>query len=183
MDRIKKNNLLQDLDPNIVGSSSSLLEESSSSTSFRGNFDYSLDEKGRVSVPSQFRSVLSKRNTKLLVITNFICDGARCLEAFTEEDWRKFEQNLSKKSRFDPQLKKLENFYLSRAAECSLDSSGRINIPQNLRTYAGLEKDIVFTASLHGFRIWDQRVWNLIFQEAEAALLENPALFIDVDRQ
>jgi DNA-binding transcriptional regulator/RsmH inhibitor MraZ len=54
-------------------------------------------------------------------------------------------------------------------------------VPSYLRAYAGLEREVVFTASIHGFRIWDKRVWDAIFQASEQALLENPDLFSDVD--
>ena len=148
---------------------------------FRGSFQHSIDEKGRVSFPAVFRQALSELNISSLVITNFITDGARCLEGYPKDSWIEFEKKLAKRSRFDPKIRKLENFYLARAVECGIDSSGRINIPNNLIQYAGFEKEVVFTASLHGFRIWDLRVWELIFQEAESALFENPALFMDVD--
>ena len=150
---------------------------------FRGSFQHSLDEKGRVSVPAKFRDVLQvvEAGSLSLVLTNAICDGARCLEAYELSEWEKFEDKLRVRSRFDPQLRKLENFYLARALECPLDRSGRINIPLHLRTYAGLERDVVFTASLHGFRVWDTRVWDLVFAESEAALLEDPSLFLGVD--
>jgi MraZ protein len=148
---------------------------------FRGSFEHALDDKGRVSLPSPFRQVLKGQAENTVVLTNFITDGARCLEGFSLGSWRQFEAKLAKRSRFDPQVRKLENFYLARAALCSLDASGRITIPANLRIYAGLSRDVVFTASLHGFRVWDKRVNDLVFREAEAALLENPGLFIDVD--
>jgi MraZ protein len=151
-------------------------------TFFRGVYFHSLDDKGRVNLPADFRRELESQTEQSLVITNFISDGARCLEGYTSKSWKEFEEKLAKRSRFDPQVRKLENYYLARATVCSIDSSGRINIPAYLRTYAGLERDLTFTSSVHGFRIWDKRVWELVFSEAEAALLENPALFIDVDK-
>lgn len=147
---------------------------------FRGSFQHALDDKGRVSIPAPFRKAITSEPQEV-VLTNFITDGARCLDGFSLGAWQVFEEKLRTRSRFDPQVRKLENFYLARAAVCSLDGSGRINIPQHLRSYAGLEKDVVYTASLHGFRIWDKRVYELVFQEAEVALLENPGLFTDVD--
>lgn len=152
-----------------------------SNSPFYGNFQHAVDDKGRVSVPIEFREALAMGKSNAIVLTNFICDGARCLEGFSTHAWSEFEAKLKKRSRFDPQLKQLENFYLSRAARCVIDASGRITIPPYLRTYASLEKDVVFTGSLHGFRIWEKRVWDLVFSEAEAALLDNPALFKDVD--
>ena len=148
---------------------------------FRGHFSHSLDPKGRVSLPSEFRRVLDETGSKGIVLTNYISDGSRCLEGFTTKSWQLFEQKLREKSRFSAKLQKLENFYLSRASECMIDSSGRVSIPQYLRNYATIERDVTFTSSIHGFRIWDSRVWNLIFNEAETALLNDPNLFADVD--
>lgn len=148
---------------------------------FRGTFHHSIDDKGRVSIPSSFRQIMLAKKENEIVLTNYITDGMRCLDAFTISAWKKFETNLSRKSRFDPKLRKLENYYLSRAVVCSIDGSGRINIPSHLRVYASLDKEIVFVASLHGFRIWERKIWDVLFQEAEAALLENPALFEGVD--
>jgi MraZ protein len=153
---------------------------------FRGNCVHSVDEKGRVSLPVEFRRALSERGKSSekpgsVVLTNYISEGSRCVEGFALEAWEDFEQKLREKSRFSSKLQRLENFYLSRASECPLDGNGRILLPAYLRQYAGIERDVVFTASIHGFRIWDKRVWDAIFQASEQALLENPDLFADVD--
>ena len=163
------------------GFSGTSSEESVSSLSFRGNFIHTVDEKGRVSLPAEFRKILAAHKEPSVVLTNYISDGARCLEGFGLSNWVQFESRLREKSRFSSKLQKLENFYLSRAADCGIDSSGRILLPQHLRAYAGIEKEITFTSSIHGFRIWDKRVWEHIFASAEEALMANPDLFADVD--
>ena len=155
--------------------------EANSLLSFRGNFTHQIDPKNRVSLPVEFRKVLEQEGEKSIVLTNYISDGSRCIEAFPISSWIKFEAKLRQQSRFDSKLQKLENFYLSRSAECVIDSAGRILVPAHLRNYAGLEKEAVFTASIHGFRIWDPRVWEHIFASAESALLEDPDVFKDVD--
>jgi MraZ protein len=149
--------------------------------SFRGNCVHSVDDKGRVSLPSEFRRVLGERERRGVVLTNYISEGSRCVEGFALDAWEDFEGRLREKSRFSSKLQRLENFYLSRATECPIDGNGRILVPSYLRAYAGLEREVVFTASIHGFRIWDKRVWDAIFQASEQALLENPDLFSDVD--
>ena len=151
------------------------------SCSFFGNFVHSLDEAGRVSLPVSFRQAMTKAGEDSVVLTNFITDGARCVDGFPMTSWQRFVAKLASRSRFDPQIRKLENYYLARATQCPVDGSGRISIPLHLRAYAGLEREVAFTASLHGFRVWDKRVWELLFQEAESALLEDPSLFLDVD--
>ena len=149
--------------------------------SFRGNCIHSLDDKGRVSLPSEFRRVLGEGERRGVVLTNYISEGSRCIEGFSLAVWEDFEARLREKSRFSSKLQRLENFYLSRASECAIDNNGRILVPTYLRGYAGLDKEVVFTASIHGFRMWDKRVWDAIFAASEQALLENPDLFADID--
>ncbi|MCC6952888.1 MAG: division/cell wall cluster transcriptional repressor MraZ [Deltaproteobacteria bacterium] len=149
--------------------------------SMLGHFEHRFDLKNRITLPSEYRARLEQLGERSVVLTNFLCDGARCLDGYVRGEWVSFERKLRERSRFDPQLRKLETFYLSRAAECPVDSSGRILVPPHLRIYAGLDKEVVFASSLHGFRVWDKRVWDHVFTEAETALLENPGLFRDVD--
>lgn len=148
--------------------------------SFRGIFHHAMDKKGRVSLPASFRSQIGDEP---IVLTNFVSDGARCLEGYGLSRWEIFEEKLRKRSRFDPKIRKLENYYLARAASCELDSSGRITVAPHLRNYAALERDVVFTSTLNGFRIWDERVWDVIFSEAEQALLGDPELFVELDAE
>ena len=155
--------------------------EKKDSSAFRGNFSHTLDDKGRISLPVEFRRVVENSGAESIVLTNYISEGSRCLEGFTLRSWEAFEQKLREKSRFSAKLQRLENFYLSRSAECPVDTTGRILVPTHLRSYAGLTKEVTFTSSTHGFRMWDSRVWSMIFSEAEKALLENPDLFSDVD--
>ena len=65
--------------------------DNSSSSSFRGNFNHNLDDKGRVSLPSEFRKVLKKNQEKSVVLTNYISDGSRCIEGFSLKAWDDFE--------------------------------------------------------------------------------------------
>ncbi len=148
---------------------------------YRGSFTHTVDEKGRVSLPAEFRRVLEEQGEERVVITNYISEGARCLEGFGISAWERFETKLREKSRFSAKLQRLENFYLSRATECPIDGSGRILLPTNLRTYAGIEREITFTSSIHGFRLWDKRVWDVIFAAAEQALMQSPDLFAELD--
>lgn len=149
--------------------------------SFRGNFTHSIDDKGRVSLPAEFRRILGEHREQAVVLTNYVSDGARCLEGFSTRAWADFERKLREKSRFSPKLQKLENFYLSRVSECPIDGTGRVLLPAYLRAYAGIEKEVTFTSSIHGFRVWDRRVWDVIFASTEQQLMENPDLFSELD--
>jgi MraZ protein len=150
-------------------------------SAFRGNFSHAIDDKGRVSLPSEFRKVLQIKGEQSIVITNTISNASRCLDGYGLKAWVELEEKLRKKSRFDPMVQKFEIFYLSRATECPLDSSGRILIPAHLRSYAGIEKELTFNSSIHGFRIWDRRVWDHVFGEVEQEYMADPAMFASLD--
>jgi MraZ protein len=167
---------------------------------FRGTFSHTVDGKGRVSVPSEYRRSLGflaedagaegsiaqpeklvGGMTRSIVLTNMISGEARCLEGYCLLAWQEFERKLREKSRFDPRVQQLEMFYVSRAVECEIDGSGRIMLPQNLRSYAALEKEVVFSGSIHGFKLWDKRVWEHLFSAAEEAVMSDPEVFSGLD--
>jgi MraZ protein len=144
---------------------------------FRGSFEHTLDEKGRVSIPSKFREILIGMQDDRLIVTKFLLDTFRCLDAYPYAEWERFEQELNTKPRFDPNFLKLETFYSSSAHECTVDKHGRILLPLLLREYAGITKDVVFTASREKFRIWDKEAWHDFTTESEKELAQNPELF------
>lgn len=144
---------------------------------FRGSFEHTLDEKGRVSIPSKFREILMGMQDDRLIVTKFLLDTFRCLDTYPYTEWERFEQELNTKPRFDPNFLKLETFYLSSAHECTVDKHGRILLPLLLREYAGITKDVVFTASREKFRIWDKDAWHDFTTKSEKELAQNPELF------
>ena len=79
--------------------------------------------------------------------------------------------------RVDANLLKIETFYISNAQECSVDRQGRILVPAVLRDYAALEKDVIFTAALEKFRIWNKSIWADFNEESENDLVRDPRLF------
>jgi MraZ protein len=144
---------------------------------FRGSFEHTIDEKGRVSIPARFREILLGMQDDRLIITKFVVNSFRCLDVYPQAAWEKFEQDLMKKPRFDETFLKLENFYLSNAQECTIDKQGRILLPPVLREYAGLKKDVMFASAIGRFRIWDKQTWNNCNAESENDLTRNPQLF------
>jgi MraZ protein len=141
---------------------------------FRGTFEHTIDEKGRVSVPARFREVLMANNDDRVVITNFFSDSLRCLEVYTIAAWQRLEERLREKQQFNPRLTRFLNYYVAAAQDCVIDKQGRILLPPSLREYAGLRRDVVFTSALEKFRIWDLEQWKHVFGEAERALMERP---------
>ncbi len=117
---------------------------------FLGRFEHTIDEKGRISIPSRFREILKGGYNERLIITTY--DG--CLYLYPETEWKKL---ADKALTFDfvlPKDKEFMRLFFSGAMECSLDKLGRILIPPPHREYAGIKKDVIFAGMLKRIEIW-----------------------------
>jgi len=147
---------------------------------FRGKFEHTIDDKGRVSVPARFREFLQATNDDRVVITNFTMSSVRCLDVYPHAAWVQLEQRLLAKPQFDQRVLRFHNYYVANAHDCVLDKQGRILLPPSLREYAGLAKEVVFTSAIEKFRIWDRDRWNQVFGEAEQHMIERPEELTDL---
>lgn len=138
---------------------------------FRGTFEHTVDDKGRVSVPARFRSYLEEMNDNRVVVTNFQIDGFPCLDVYPYAAWSQLEDQLRSKPQFDPRVLKFITYYVASAHDCELDKQGRILLPATLREYAGLKREVVFASAIDKFRIWDRDNWRKV--HAAAAEMAN----------
>jgi MraZ protein len=147
---------------------------------FRGTFEHPIDEKGRVSVPLKFREPLRVGGDERLVITNFVIEKLRCLQAFPFEAWLQLEARLRAKPQFDQKLTVFKQFYLGGAHECPIDRQGRILIPPRLREYAGLKKDAVFVGDLDKFNIWNRDIYSPVNAAGEQLLMGDQGFLSEI---
>ena len=124
--------------------------------SFRGRFEYTIDDKGRVNIPSPFREQLQESGQQSFFITNFY----GCLYGYTEKEWYKVEEKLSHISSTDVVKNNFVRVFLGSAVEVVPDKQGRILIPSTLRNHAKLEKDVVFLGLTKRFEIWSLARWQ-----------------------
>jgi MraZ protein len=129
---------------------------------FRGRFEHTIDSKGRLSIPSKFREVLMERYDSRLVVTTY--DG--CLIVYPNPEWRILEERVAGLPEFKKETRDFLRFFYSSAADCAIDKLGRILIPQTLREYAKLEKDVVIVGAFKRMEIWSKLKWDT----AEAAI-------------
>ncbi len=119
-----------------------------------GEYNHTIDAKGRMSVPSKFRTVLGDS----FVISKGI---DKCLIVYSEEEWSAFQAKLNTLPTFDPNAREVKRFFGSGAAYVDVDSHGRILVPTNLQEYAGLSKDVTIVGTTDGkAEIWDTNNWN-----------------------
>jgi len=145
-------------------------------TMFRGAYEHTLDNKGRLSIPAKFREVLLGKGDDRIVITLFAVNSDRCLEVYPLDEWVRLEEDLKLKPRFDSNLILFQSYYLASAHECEVDKQGRILVPTMLRQYANLKKEVVLVSAIEKFRIWDKEAWKKVFTEAEDKIMQNPEL-------
>ncbi len=118
-----------------------------------GEYNHNIDDKGRVSVPSKFRDDLG---------TSFIVTKGldNCLFAYSKEEWTKFEDKLKTLPLTNPNARNFIRFFFSGATECEIDKLGRINIPQSLREYASLGREVTIIGVSTRVEIWNREKWN-----------------------
>ena len=119
---------------------------------FMGEYNHTIDTKGRLIVPSKFREQLG--NT--FVITKGL-DG--CLFVYSNEEWKTIEESFRNKPLTSKDARKFTRFFFAGACDCEVDKQGRILIPSNLREYAGIEKDLVSVGVLNRVEIWSKEKW------------------------
>ena len=124
-----------------------------------GEFTHSIDDKGRTSLPSKFKTEMGTRVVLSRGLENTIT-------VYTEESWKKMNEKLSEHlSLTNPKHREFSRFMLSGAQEVEVDKQGRVRIPEFLKDYAGLTKKLVWTGAGDKAEIWSEEKWNKYIYE------------------
>lgn len=120
---------------------------------FMGEYNHSMDAKGRLIIPARFREAGGDR----FIVTKGLDS---CLFIFTEEKWSAVVASISHMSLTNKDARSFSRFLIGGAGECEVDKQGRILIPANLRAYAHLEKDVVLVGVGSRVEVWDRGAWE-----------------------
>ncbi|MDP4092727.1 MAG: division/cell wall cluster transcriptional repressor MraZ [Bacillota bacterium] len=120
---------------------------------FYGEYQHTVDPKGRLIIPSKLREGLGE---KFIVTKGF----DNCLFAYSMEEWKNFEDKMKTLPLTDKDARAFVRFFFAGATECEVDKQGRILIAQNLREYAGIEKDAYVIGMAARVEIWDKTRWE-----------------------
>ena len=134
---------------------------------FMGEFAHNIDRKGRLIMPAKFREDLGER-----VVVNRGLDG--CLYVYTMGQWQLVYEKLKSLPSTNKDARMYQRMMLSKAAECELDSQGRILIPAGLVQLAGLEKECVIIGVASHIEIWAKERWEKV-EDVEEANFEEAA--------
>lgn len=138
---------------------------------FRGNYYHTLDQKGRFTLPSEFKEVLLESATASVMITRM--DG--CLFAYPFEEWEEIENRILSLPTTSETIRRFRRIFVGGAFACPFDKQGRILVPPPLREYAGLDRDIVLVSAVSHFEIWSKARWENEFLSWEEELKQGQA--------
>jgi len=129
---------------------------------FIGEYQHSLDDKGRLAVPSKFRASLKNG----AVVTRGLDNS---LFLYTKEEWEKLAEKLANLPFSQANTRAFARLMLAGAMDVKVDKQGRVIIPEYLRKYAGLHKNTVIAGLYNRLEIWDITEWEKYKQQTEAA--------------
>lgn len=119
-----------------------------------GEYNHNIDTKGRLILPSKFRTELGDR---FIVTKGF--DG--CLYGYSVDEWKAIEEKIKTLPLVTGKdARNFTRFFFSSAIECEIDSQGRILISQNLREFAELKKEVVIIGVSSRIEIWSKEKWD-----------------------
>jgi MraZ protein len=129
-------------------------------TGFLGEFEATLDPKGRFLLPAGIKKQLQEgENTQFVINRGF----EKCLTLYPLTSWNPIFQKISQLNDFDPKVREFRRYFLNGAIALELDSAGRLLVPKNLMEHAGLEKDIVLVSAVNKMEIWDKTQYQKFF--------------------
>lgn len=121
-------------------------------TGFLGEFEATVDAKGRFLLPAGFKRQLAEGDSERFVINRGF---EKCLSFYTLSSWEPIDVKINALNDFDPQVRQFKRYFLNGATIVEPDSAGRILLPPTLKEYASLQKDIVLVPAGNKMEIWD----------------------------
>jgi MraZ protein len=121
---------------------------------FRGQFTYTIDDKGRLAIPAKLRkNITSESNDTIVMVKGF----SRCIDLYPLAEWQKIEEKLLQLNPFNEEHTKFIRMLSSYAADDKMDSQSRILIPKKLLDYAQIEKEVIILGALKKIEVWNPK--------------------------
>lgn len=137
-----------------------------------GEYQHSVDEKGRMIIPAKFREALGPS----FVVTRGLDN---CLFVYPMHEWTVLEGKLKSLPLMKSDARAFTRFFFSGATECELDKQGRVNLPNTLVEYAKLQKECVVLGVSNRVEIWSKDLWGNYFQQSEDSFNEIAEKLVD----
>ena len=144
---------------------------------FYGEFEHSIDRKGRLILPAKFREVAKNQFVEKFYVTRGL---DKCLFMFSEEEWRSQENKFKTMSFTKQQSRTFNRLLFSGAVEVSFDKQGRILLPQYLKDFAAIKKDVMIVGVSNRIEIWAKDSWHDFYANSRQSFEEIAEKLMDV---
>ena len=146
---------------------------------FLGEFEATLDAKGRFLLPAGFKKQLPEEEGNRFVINRGF---EKCLSLYPVKNWEPLFAKIKELNDFDPKAREFRRYFLNGATYVEPDSAGRLLVPPNLKAHAELEKDIVLVATGEKIEIWDSNKYKQFFDSFSQEAFSQLAKDVMVDK-
>ncbi len=136
---------------------------------FYGEYEHTIDKKGRIIVPSKFRDFLKEYDIKKIFVTRGL---DKCLFLFTEDEWKAQETKFKSIPFTKSESRKFNRLYFSGAAQVECDAQGRILLPKYLKDFAEIRRDIIFIGVSNRMEVWSKEVWQEYYKTSKGSYEE-----------
>lgn len=128
---------------------------------FLGEYEATLDAKGRFLLPAGFKKQLPEGEAMHFIVNRGF---EKCLTLYPQQSWEPIFSEISKLNDFDPKVREFRRYFLNGATQVELDTAGRLLLPKNLAEHAGLEREIVLVSAVNKIEIWDKSKYKQFFE-------------------
>jgi MraZ protein len=136
---------------------------------FYGEFEHTLDRKGRLIIPSKFRQAIKEHYVERFFVTRGL---DKCLFLFVEDEWKTQEQKFKSMSFTKSEYRRFNRLYFSGACELVPDKQGRILISPYLKDYAGIKRDVYIIGVSNRIEIWSREGWHSYYSSSKDSFEE-----------
>lgn len=130
---------------------------------FYGEYRHNFDKKGRIILPSKFREVCKENEIERFFLTRGL---DKCIFMFSEDEWRQQEQKFKNMPFTSQKSRSFNRLFFSMAVDVIPDKQGRFIIPQYLKKYSNVDKEIVFIGVSNRIEIWDMKSWDNFYADS-----------------
>ena len=120
---------------------------------FIGEYNHTIDEKGRLAIPAKFRALLKNGGVVTKGLDN-------CLFLYTKKEWQQIAERLSSLPFNKANDRALARHFLAGAMDLDFDTQGRLNLPEYLRDFANLKKKVIVAGLYNRLEIWNESAWK-----------------------
>lgn len=144
---------------------------------FYGEYIHGIDLKGRLILPSRFRDAAKENNIEKFFITRGL---DKCIFMFSEYEWRVQEQKFKNQSFTKQDSRTFNRMFFSGAVDVVPDGQGRFIIPQYLKEYAAINKEVILIGVSNRIEIWDRATWKDFFNQSNAIFEQTAEKMMDL---